>query len=455
MSKDIAPARGPDLSLTGDKFERAHLERWADEVETDTKPILRMAHMVFLVIFVFGGFWAALAPLGGAIVTSGRVIAEGRNRIIQHLEGGILKELLVREGDKVKAGQIVARLDDTLLSAQMRSSRLQRALLRIQLARWRAEASERTDIQFPADLHQNIIDHPRVLEAIAGQQDEFNAQFKFRVVGNEIIDTQIKGQRGDILGLRSVLVAMDRQLELYELELKDYQDLLASGRIDRPRVFATERQVVELRARVARTNLDIRAAENNIETLINQKRQDRLAFLQAANKAVIDLQQQLNSIDGSIERLEDMLDRGDIRSPENGTVFKIAKRTLGAVLRPGDALMEIFPDEDGLTIEGKLEVRHIEKVFVGQEIAVVFPSSRAKAVLQFPGTLTYVSPDVVISENNPMGSYVIQVRVDDAAQIDDMVPGNTAQIFIKTKPQTFVDILVGPIRRFGLEAFND
>ena len=444
------------LAPIDDRFQRSDLQNWHANVDTDGEPILKLAWRVFIVVFVFGGIWAFFAPLGGAIVSSGRVVAEDRNRVVQHLEGGILDELHVREGAVVTKGQVIAALDDTQIEAQRQANLLQQAILRVQLARRRAETGELDAIQFPQDIAPDVVAHPRVVEAITSQQEEFQAQLGFLKAGAEIIDARIRGQQGDIEGLGEVLVAMDRQLELYELELKDYRELLAAGRIDRPRVFATERQVVDLRARIARTNLDIRAAENNIETLGNEKRQMKLQFSKEGHEALVALQQKINQIEGTITRLEDVKKRLLIRAPENGTVFRIAKRTLGAVIKPGEPILEIFPDDDRLTIEAQLELRHREKVDVGQEASVVFPGNRIESVTQYPATVTYVSADAVVSENNPMGSYVVRVALVDAdSKISNFLPGKQAEVYVKTKPTTFIDIILGPITRFTQNVFNE
>jgi len=447
-SKALAPAE--------DRFRRSDLQSWHEHVDTNGKPILRMALWVLILVFGFGGIWAFVAPLGGSIVSIGRVIAEDRNRVVQHLEGGILEELLVREGDQVTKGQVIAVLDDTQVAAQRQANLLQRAILRVQLARRRAETTDQDAITFPQDLHPAVASDPRVLEAIASQREEFVAQRGFLLAGEEIIDARIRGQEGDIEGLGEILVAMDRQLELYQLELKDYRELLELGGIDRPRVFATERQVVDLVARVARTNLDIKAAQNNIETLGNEKRQTRLRFMKDAHIALVELQQGINQAESAITRLDDILSRLQVRAPENGTVFRIAKRTLGAVIKPGEPILEIFPDDDLLTVEAKLELRHREKVNVGQEAAIVFPGNRIQSVTQYPAKVTYVSADVVVNEANPQGSYILRVvLLDNDAEISNFLPGNQAEVFIKTEPKTFIDIILGPITRFTQNVFNE
>jgi len=455
MASELAEKKAPQLPALSDQFQRSTLEDWADQVDTDTSKVKRLAQIVFIIIFVFGGVWACTAPLGGAIVLSGRVMAEGKNRVIQHLEGGILEELYVREGDKVQAGQIVAKLDTTQIRAQLRANELQKAIMRIILARHRAEVRDLEEIIFPDDINPSVADHPRVIETIKSQREEFEAQYNFRQAGREIIDAKIRGQQGDIEGLNEVLKAMTRQLELYEVELRDYRDLLERGAIDRTRVFATERQVVDHEARIARTKLDIKAAENNIETLLNEKRQNQLKFLQNAAERVVQSQREITRFDATIDRLRDMDRRSEIVSNDNGTVFRIAKQTIGGVLKGGEPLMEIYPDDDSLTVEGQLEVRYIEKVFVGQEAAIVFPTNRAKSTIQFPATVSFVSPDSVTSERNPMGHYIIRVTAEKPEEILELIPGNSAQLFIKTEPQTFIDVLAGPLKKFGDNAFTE
>lgn len=442
-------------SVFSDRFRRATLENWAANVDTDPNKVKRLAQIAFIFVFVFGGVWSCTAPLGGAIVISGRVMAEGKNRIVQHLEGGILKELYVREGDKVESGQIVAKLETIQIGAQLSGAELQKAIMQITLARHRSELQDMDRVVFPNHLDPALANHPRVVETLESQREEFEAQYNYRKAGREIIDAKIRGQEGDIEGLREVLKAMTRQLELYEVELTDYRNLLEKGAIDRTRVFATERQVVEHQARIARTKLDIKAAENNIETLKNEKRQNRLKFLKSAAENVVQSQQEITKLEASIERLRDMDRRSEIISNDNGTIFRIAKQTIGGVLKGGEALMEIYPDEDRLTVEGMLEVRYIDKVFVGQEASIVFPANRAKANVEFPATISFLSPDSVTTENNPLGYYIIRVTAEKPEEISELIPGNSAQLFIKTESQTFIDVLAGPFKRLSNTAFTE
>ncbi|MCK0067980.1 HlyD family type I secretion periplasmic adaptor subunit [Kordiimonas laminariae] len=455
MSNELITRPSSELAQINTRFETRDLESWTKNLDTDKKPILRNALIVFVAVFVFGGIWSAVAPLGGAISATGRVVAADKNRIIQHLEGGILKDLYVREGDKVEKGQVLAKLDESLIEAQLKAAKLTRATLRIQLARYRAEVGEQDKIQFPTNLDPAVANHPRVLEAIVSQQEEFQSQKRIQAATIDILNTRIEGEKIQMEGTEQVFKAMQRQHALYKKELVDFRDLLAQGLIQRTRVYATERAVVELEANMQNSGLSIQEAKHNITNLEAEKKQARLTAVTNANAELINAQQNLSRVEAQADRFANMMERTDIRSPVNGTVFRLSTTSIGAVLRPGDALMEVFPDEDQLTIEVKLEVSDINKVYLDQDIDVVFPGNRLKALTPIPGKLTYISRDAVVNEGNPTGAYILRASINPGEETEDLVPGNMAEVYIKTTPTTFLEILAGPITRFGLKVFNE
>ncbi|NVK40222.1 MAG: HlyD family type I secretion periplasmic adaptor subunit [Oceanospirillaceae bacterium] len=455
MSKELTPTK-PHMvpALANDRFERPALQKWHDTVDTDVTPILKRAMWALILIFGFGGLWAVSVDIGGAVIASGRVIAKDRNRVVQHLEGGILNELTVREGDRVTAGQVVARLDSTQVMAQLNAAKLQQAVLMAQLARRRAETDLAATIDFPTDVEPQIAQTERYQETVESEQKEFDAQRRFYLAKIDITDTKIEGQRSNIQGTREVLTAFEKQLELYRLELRDFKQLLEQGLIKRTQVFATERKVAEVEAQIANAHLDIDKAQNNIDNLNREKRQTTLSYLKDANQIVVQVQQRLNQLESQVERLQDMAERGEIRSPVDGTIFRIATRTLGAVVRPGETIMEIFPNNDALTIEAYVQLYDIEQVHIGQEVQVVFPSNREKALSPIPGHLVYLSADAVVSDQNPIGSYVAHVTIDPGEDTTDLLPGNFAEVYIKTEPKTFLEHITRPFTRFTFRMFK-
>jgi HlyD family type I secretion membrane fusion protein len=435
-------------------FDREALQSWASGVNTNNSRLLRRALTVVIVLFGFGGFWSATAPLGGAVVASGKVIAVGQNRIIQHLEGGMLSSLEVEEGQKIKAGDVLLKLDTISIQAQLKSFQLQKALARIELARLRAEVTGKTTVEFPNDIAPDIAKSPEVEEAIVSQTDEFYSSLSSRQKAAEMIDVRVLGLRGDIEGNREVLVALSRQLELYEFELADFRVLLEQGHISRTRVFATERSVVELKAQIARTNLDIQKAQNEIQNQENEKQQIALDFLSKANSQLLDTQKLLNDARSGVTRLSDKMDRLVVRSPIEGTVFQLAKRTIGEVIQPGETIMILFPDNDALTIEAHLQPTDRDEVYIGQDVMVVFPSDKKNQQAPVPGTLTYVSVDTIVTDENPIGSYTVKVKVEPDASPEQLLPGNLAEVYIQTEPKTFLQIVTDPLTRFAFRAFK-
>lgn len=447
-------AKERQLALAGESFTRLDLGNWHTGLNTDRRQVLKMASWILFIVFGLGGIWSLTAPLGSAVVASGRVIAEDRNRLVQHLEGGILEELMVREGDSVVEGQVLARLDDTLLRAQLDADLLQAAILEIQLARRRAEVTLSNTIDFPTDFDTLIANDPRLAEGIESQREEFQSVKSYIEAKVASLQNSITGQRKDIEGQNELLTAYERQVFLYREELVAYKDLLDKGLITQVRYNATDREIAAMDARIATAKIAKEKAANNIESLRNQIEQEQLSYLKTANETVVSIQQSLNQVQSRIDRLKDMLERTEIKSPADGRVFRIAKRALGEVVRPGETIMDIFPSEDALTIEAMIAINDIEKIHEGQEVQVVFPSSREKRFTPLPGKLIYISADAVVSETNPAGSYIAHVRLEAEANQDDMLPGNFAEVYVKTENRTFASIIAKPFTRFLYRSFK-
>lgn len=442
------------LALASEGFSRSELGDWHKDLDTDRKAVLKYAAIVLFVVFGIGGIWALTAPLAGAVIASGRVIAEDRNRVIQHLEGGILNELMVREGDKVQEGQILARLDDTLLRAQLDADLLQEAILRVQLARRRAEVQLSDSIDFPNDFDPLIENDPRLREGVESQLEEFKSVKSYIEAKIANLENSIKGERKDIEGQQEAMKAFERAVELYSEELRDFEELNEQGYTRKIQINERKRQIAQTEARLANAKISIEKSLNNIESFDNQIEQERLAYLKTANETVVSIQQNLNQTQSRIDRLKDMLKRTEILSPSDGRVFRIAKRALGEVVRPAEVIMEIFPSDDALTIEAMINITDIEKVEEGQEVQVIFPSSREKRLTPLPGQLIYLSADAVISETNPTGMYIGHVRLDAEANQEDMLPGNFAEVYIQTGSRTFAEIITKPFTGFLFRSFK-
>ncbi|WP_374764225.1 HlyD family type I secretion periplasmic adaptor subunit [Yunchengibacter salinarum] len=458
MSSQTLPATGDSREVTlgaPTSFKPAELQRWHEGVETSRSGVLRKAKIVAILVFLFGGVWAAVAEVGGAIQVPGRVVAAGNNRVVQHLEGGILDALLVEEGDMVEKGQPVARIDVTQAASQLRSARIRRAILRVQLARRRAEVMGAKTIDFPDDIPEDVLAQRRVQETLESQRGEFRALQEVLQNQVKLIENQIKGERGTIEGQKAVITSLEKQADLFNRELADFQSLLEKGLIRRTQVFATERNLASLEARIAEARLQIERAENNISSLRTEKEKARLERVKEAENVAVEIQKQLNETADVIERLEDRVNRSAMRSPVDGVVFLIEQKSIGAVLRPGDTVMEIFPTHSRLELEVRISPGSIEDVEAGQDVTVKFGRGRTAEPLD--GTLTYVSKDSVVDERSQESYFIGRVQVDpnEAEASEHMLPGNMGTVLIKIEPKTFLQVLSGPIGMFTDQAFNE
>jgi HlyD family type I secretion membrane fusion protein len=450
ISKDLAAPIDLDPTRS---FKRDALARWHDHVDFSSSRGLKMAKMVLLIVFGLGGLWAAFVPLGGAVIAIGRVAAENQNRIVQHLEGGILAEVLVHEGERVDAGQVLARLDASQVGPQIDNLRLQRAITKVQLARRRAEIAGADQITLP-EFEPELAGNERLQETIESQTSEFVALNNLTKSQIEILDNKISSLEDDISGQQSVIEARAKQEELLALELRDFKDLLEKGLIQRTRVFSTERELSIVRANLNIAKLQIEKSESEIISTQAQKGQVRLERIKQAEDLSIQLQKEMNKLDSDIARLTDVVERTLIRSPSAGTVFRIAKKTIGAVVSSGEALMEIVPVLEDFRVEARVAIRDIEEVYVGQDVEMRLLSVKSRSDPPLTGKITYVSADAVVTEQNPEGNYIAYISVDEGQETSSVMPGNVATVFLKTEPKTFLEILVLPISRFTERAFK-
>lgn len=441
-------------SVIEDKFDRKGLSDWTSDIKQSHTRLVRLAKITFIGVVLFGGIWGATVPIGGAVIASGRVIAEDRNRVVQHLEGGILKDLEVREGDAVKAGQVVAVLDDTRSAPDLANYLVQRAILSAQLVRRRAEVALADHIDFGNAFDSEMAANPRVKEAVESQRDEFKAQRDAMLADLEILDTRILSLQKDIAGSDEYIIALESQNVLYRKELADFRELLEKGLIRRTQVYATERKVTEMDANIAIKKLERNQIVKDIDSLEAQKRQVQLDYVKLASQQIGELQRNLNTLDETIQRLQDSVNRAQVKSPVDGTVFRISARTLGAVIQPGQAIMEIFPKNDKLTIEAYVNVRDIEQVHEGQAVSAVFPSNKLNPMQMIDGVVTYLSADVVVSESSPMGNYIAHIEIDPEQTDQEVLPGNLVEVYFKTEPKTFFGYLLEPITRFSFRVYK-
>jgi membrane fusion protein, type I secretion system len=392
-----------------------------------------------------GGFWAATAPLDSAAVAPGVVVAAGQNKVIQHLEGGIVEEILVGEGDTVVSGQVLVRMSKTAAEAAHRGLQLQHDELRAVEARLLAERDGREEVNFPADFASRA-DDAGITRIIDGQRNEFTARRESLKSEISIYDAKILSLREQIGGLDVQRKSSADQLVLIKEELADSNKLLAKGLMQKPRVLALERSATELSGNQGELTANIARAEQDILATQAQISNVKKDWLEKLIAQLRDVQFKIADIGEQLRAASDVAARTEIRSPVAGIVIKLFVNTIGGVVKPGDLLLELLPTEAGLLIEARVKPDDIDIVYLGRTAQLRFPALKARTTPTFAGHVEFVSADRLVDRETQNAYYLARVRMD-AKDIHGLklYPGMPAEVFIETGERTVIDYLTEPL----------
>lgn len=460
MSNDNPVPRTVDSRPTAPPlsgFRLDTLQSWSDPIPTDRRRPMLFASLVLLAVFGFGGAWAATAKLGGALTASGRVITEGNNRVVQHLEGGILEDIRVREGDTVRRGDIVAQLDETANRSQLDRMHVERALATIELERWRAERDDAAEtFTVAAEKLAPVADHPRVRDAYENQVAEFKSTRLARRQKLLVLDGKIANEQEDLISLKAQITAFDEQKVLIVKEEAGLADLLAKGLTQRTRVLALQREMLRIDAQKSNAEATVQKSHHNIRSFNDEKRQFLAESAAITNQKITELQQRLNQSEDLINRLDDRLRRADVTAPVDGIVLSMPFKSIGAVVKPGEKIAEILPQDAPLLFEVPILPQDITKIFIDQPVEIIFPSDQVTVTPPLKGKVTYISADTMTMPSDPRVSYYIaHVRMERERHGRNILPGNVAELFFQTEARTLFQHLADPVTRFALRTYND
>ncbi len=418
----------------------------------DDRPIRRLGLLFVALAFgVFGG-WAALAPLDSAALAPGTIMVEGYRKTVQHLEGGIIKTIQVRDGESVVKDQVLVTLDDTQPRAQLEVLRGQYFILSSQEARLIAQRDDLAKVQYPADLleHQN---DPRVREAIHLQNQTFTARRQAQEGEISVYRRQIEQLRAKATGLRAQKQSQDRLVNSYRGELEDFQNLLNEGFTEKQKVRDLERNLAqsegqqgELLSNIAATELEISETELKILQL-------RKELQREVAKEMSEVESNLSEVREKIQSLESTVGRTVVKAPDSGMVLGLVVHTLGAVIPPGGRILDIVPQNQNLIIEAQVSPIDIDRVKIGQTAEVRFSAFKTRETPKMEGKLIGLSADKLVDETKPEkpSYYLARVEVtpgglrDLAKQHLELVPGMPAEVLINTGARTLLQYLSRPL----------
>lgn len=404
---------------------------------------------IVFVFFVLGGGWAATAPLSGAVIAAGSVSPEGSRRIIQHLEGGIIREIAVSDGDVVEEGDTLVVLED--VGARAEAGTLTNRLRTLAATEARLQAER-------VDASAIVFDHPALddrenpeIAAIIGQQihqfETRQANDKTRV---QVLEQQIAQLEQQIAGAERQLTGVKRQRQLIAEELVSVRELYRKGYERKPRMLELQRTEAgllgnegELVSRVARNREEIGEAKLEIINTGIRRREE-------VDRDLAEVQSERFQVEQQIKESLDKLARTTVTAPVAGVVMQLRYKTIGGVIRPGEPILDLVPTTEDLIIDARITARDIDEVHSGLPAYVMFPSYPQRSLVRIDAVVDQVSADAVPDERTGEHFYQAKIKIDrehvrEIAPQIELLPGLPAEIFVQTTQRTFLAYLMQPV----------
>jgi HlyD family type I secretion membrane fusion protein len=413
-----------------------------------------------IVLVFFGGFgaWAALAPLDSAAIAPGHVTVAGNRKTVQHLEGGIIKQLLVKESDELEANQILIRLDDTQPRATLELLRGRHDTLRAREARLIAERDNSPRIAFPDSLTSRNKE-PAVSALIAGERSVFNARRRTIQGRADIFRKRIVQLGNEIASLEAQVVAERTQLELIDEELVAVEKLVEEGFIARPRLLALKRAAAasegshgKYESLIARVEQRIGETELQIIDLEN-------AMMNEVVDELHNVQAQLTDVGERLKAANDVLARTEIRAPQAGVVVGLNVHSEAGVISPGQHLLDIIPKNDTLVIDAEVNPNDIDIVKVGLAAQVRLTAFKQRSTPLLLGRVTRVSADTFTHEHTGATYFLARITIDpeerEKLNGGELYPGMPAEVMVVTGEQTAFEYILTPVTNSFRRAFRE
>lgn len=427
-------------------------------VKTDSRPYI-LAGLAILAVMIGGfGTWAAVAPLSGALVAPGVVTVETNRKTVQHLEGGIVLELRAREGDVVQRNDVLIRLEDTRVKAQLAVIDGRLEVLMAREARLAAERDDVDRIAFPEALRRRM-SAPKVAEILRGQSEVFAARRSAFQGSISVLEQRAAQLREEIHGLQAQHAAKARQIEIIVKELRDLRELYEKGLVPRPRMLALEREKERLVGETGQHLADVARAEKAIGETELQTVQLRHTTRETAVTELREVEAEIFDLAERRVVFQDELERIEIRAPQAGQVVGVSVHTVGAVIKPGQPLMDIVPREDRLVVEARLRPEDVDKVAPGSKAHVRFSAFDRDTTPEVSGEVTTVSADRLTEQTGQEPYYAVRVSIaaDQVARLGQLQlrAGMPAEVFIQTGDRTALSYLMKPFSDALRRSFND
>ena len=415
---------------------------------------------VIVIVLLVGGIggWASTSEFAGAVIAQGTLVVDSNSKKVQHPTGGVVAELNVRDGDQVKLGDIVLKLDDTQTRANLAIVSKGLDELGARRAREEAELEGDEQVVFPAELMRRK-DDPEVARLVGGEAKLFETRRKTREGLKAQLGERVLQSEEEIRGLTAQVASKEKQVEWIQQELEGVRDLWSKKLVQFNRVTSLEREqarlegergqliasIAQAKGKISETKIQILQIDQDMRTEVGKD----LAEIRAKSAELIEKR----------VAAEDQLKRIDVRAPQNGMVHQLDVHTVGGVVSAGQQIMLIVPAADKLIVEAKVQPQDIDQVRVGQAAVMRFSNFNTRTTPEINGEVTVVSADVTQDQRTGISYYTVRIAVSpsELARLGEhkLVPGMPVEVFIQTTVRTVVSYFVRPFQDQIAKAFRE
>jgi HlyD family secretion protein len=423
--------------------------------------VRKYMYLGFLTILaLFGGFggWAATTDLAGAVLAPGTVVVAGNVKKVQHPSGGVISKIFVKNGDTVKAGDIVVRLDETVTRASLQVITKQIDELSGRVARLKAERDDAPDVSFPDELAARI-GEPDVAQIISGEQGLFRSQVSTIKAQKQQLSERVAGFQQEIEGNTAQSATKAREIDLIAKQLEGLERLESQRLVSAEKMMQMRRErtriegeMAQLTAAAGQSKGRIAEIEMQKLTIDSQGKSDTVKELREAEGKIIELTERRIAA-------EDMLKRIDIRSPADGIVDQMTVFTVGGVINTAEPLMVIVPQNDQLVVQAKIAPHDIDQARSHKDAVVRFPAFNQRTTPSVNGTVASISAELTKEQQTNMEYYIARIKIDESEmkRLGDLqlVPGMPAEIQIRTSERSALSYLIKPLEDAFAKSFKE
>ena len=418
-----------------------------------------LAGLVIVIVLAGGvGGWAGSMTLSGALIAQGSIVVDSNVKKVQHPTGGIVGELRVRDGDHVKQGDIVVRLDDTVTRANLAIVTKGLDELYARKARLESERDGTSTVTFPAGLLARAGD-PEIAAIVDGERKLFELRSNARTGQKAQLRQRIDQLGDEIRGLKAQRESKEKETKLIDREKEGVYDLWKQKLVPLTKLTELERAAARLEGEAAQLVAQTAQTAGKVS-------ETELQIIQIDRDLSSEVAKETREIDGKIGEFverkitaEDQLKRVEIRAPQDGMVFQSNVHTVGGVITAGDAMMMIVPDADNLTVEAKVNPQDIDQVRTGQIALLRLSAFNQRTTPEIYGTVTRISADASTDQRTGQTYYTIRIAMpaDEVAKLGDirMVPGMPVEAFVQTGDRTMISYLVKPMHDQLMRMFRE